>query len=211
MTGGNAVIVCGQSAVPFTLAALLISAEASIGSAWAQDTIIQSQTAFYVQTSAGAPTVCGIEFSMMFTDRTYRHGAIAGLKGSVGWFESEGQVGVILKLGGFDFPNGSPQIFRIPNAFLSVRNKPIPLNNNFPCDGQPMGFCGTYWMSAPADLYQAAIANTHTISFQREQNGLDVSLSIDIQSAAMTKPEEYSNFSTCMVALAGRAKRNLKR
>jgi hypothetical protein len=129
------VIVCGQSAVPLALTALLVSTEAGIGSASAQDTIIYSQTAFYVQTSAGQPTVCGIDFSIAYNDRTYRQAAAAVLKGTLGWVESQGQIDLILKVGGFDFASLSPQAFPITHAFLSARNKPILLNKVWPCDG----------------------------------------------------------------------------
>jgi hypothetical protein len=202
-------MVCQQSAVPLTLAAFF----AGVSPALAQDTIMESQISFYVQTSAGQPTVCGIEFALLYRERTYRQGAFTGLKGTISWIEKEGEVGVVLKLGAFDLPTGShpPQIFRIPNALLSAGGKPIPLDNIFPCDGQPMALCGMYWMPASLYLYQAVIVNTLSINFQREQNGLDVSLSIDTQSAALEKPQEYNDFSTCMVALADRAKRNLKR
>ena len=201
-------IVCEQSAVPPALAALLVAGVSPVS---AQDTIVQSEIAYYVQTSAGQPTVCGIQFSMVYYDRTYRQAAIAGLKGTLGWIERDGQVGVIFKVCGFDFPNGSPQIFRIPHAYLSARNKAVPITATYPCDGQPMGYCGEYWMSASVDLYHGVIENTLSINFQRERIGLDASLSIDTKSAAMAKPQEYNDFSTCMVALGDRAKRNLKK
>jgi hypothetical protein len=39
---------------------------------------------------------------------TYRQCGMAGLKGTLGWVESEGQLGVILKVGGFDSPVVAP-------------------------------------------------------------------------------------------------------
>jgi hypothetical protein len=41
---------------------------------FAQDTIEKSETTYYVQTSGGQPTVCGIEYALLYRDRTYLSG-----------------------------------------------------------------------------------------------------------------------------------------
>ena len=71
----------------------------------AQDRIENSETDFYVQTAGGNPTVCGLEFVVVYHDHTYRDGALAGVTGSLGWVEDKGNIGLMLKIVGADYPN----------------------------------------------------------------------------------------------------------
>jgi len=62
----------------------------------------KSETEFFVQTSGRNPEVCGLDYTIMYIDRTYRHGDLAGVRGSLSWIEGNG-IHAILLITGFDF------------------------------------------------------------------------------------------------------------
>ena len=52
----------------------MILALAVANPAYTQDTVQSSETKFYVQTAGGVPQVCGVEFTITYSDRSYRQG-----------------------------------------------------------------------------------------------------------------------------------------
>jgi hypothetical protein len=52
----------------------VILAFAVANPAYTQDTVQSSETEFYVQTAGGVPRVCGVEFTITYSDRSYRQG-----------------------------------------------------------------------------------------------------------------------------------------
>ena len=57
-----------------TATSAVILALAVANPAYTQDTVQSSETEFYVQTAGGVPQVCGVEFTITYSDRSYRQG-----------------------------------------------------------------------------------------------------------------------------------------
>jgi len=189
---------------------------ASLGVARAQDRIETSETDFYVQTAAGNPTICGLEFTLVYHDDTYRGGALAGVTGSLGWFENKGNIGLALKIVGSDFPNAdkldlTPKPFQVVQGSVAVDGKPVSPYSSISCE-QPTSFCGMYW-SPNSILIGTALASMRplAITFNRQAKGLDVSLPLDPRERVRSKPDEFRSFGTCMGTLADRAKATLSK
>lgn len=130
------------------VAAIIYVILAAVSPLRAQDRIENSETDFYVQTAGGNPTICGLEFTFVYHDHTYRGGALAGVTGSLGWFENKGNIGLALKIVGSDFPNAdksdlTPKPFKVVQGSVAVDGKPVPPYGSISCE-QPTGFCGMY-------------------------------------------------------------------
>jgi hypothetical protein len=182
----------------------------------AQDKIETSDTDFFVQTAGGNPAICGLEFWLVYHDHTYGGGALAGVTGSLGWFEDKGNIGMGLKIVGRDFPNAdksdmTAKPFKVVQGSVAVDSKPISPYGSVSCE-EPANFCGTYW-SPNSILIGTALASMRplAITFNREANGLDVSLPLDPRERTRTKPDEFRAFSACMSTLAERAKATLSK
>jgi hypothetical protein len=180
----------------------------------AQDTIQKSETTYYVQTSEGQSKVCGIKYVLLYRDWTYRAGAPATVTGTLGWIETQDQIGMIFKVLGIDFPDPSslkmmplkPREFKIPQAFLEVGGKRHFVRQTYPCEN-PEGFCGRYRWPESADLFKyISTGNKLNLSFSRESNGLDVTLPIDTRREAARNPGEVGAFTSCIQSLAASAK-----
>ena len=96
--------------------------------AFAQDEVKQSETELYVQTSGGAAAVCGLGFTILYIDGTYRHGDPAGVNGSVAWIESVSTgVAAALHLKGFDTINGTSVLtpFQVFRGFVVIEGRSV--------------------------------------------------------------------------------------
>jgi hypothetical protein len=182
----------------------------STSAAFAQDTVQKSEVTLYVQSAGGQPHVCGIEYTILYLDRTYREGALAAIRGTLGWVaHHSGNVGIIFKVLGMDFPHAdkhdmAPQVFPIPHAFLMADGKPHNVHDRLPCEpSQSTGFCGAYFLPASIEIYMAAFSGKLSIGFNREPQSLDVSLPLD---ARESNPNEYPPFRACMTTILDRAK-----
>ena len=124
-----------------TLLALTVA-----GPAYAQDDVQKSETEFFVQTSGGDPEVCGLDYTIMYIDRTYRQGDLAGVRGSLSWMEGDGTIHAILIIKGFDFNATSDPIpFSVFQGFVMIDGKSVlPDHVNNSCANQPTDFCGAY-------------------------------------------------------------------
>jgi hypothetical protein len=179
--------------------------------AFAQDTVQHSESGFYVLTSAGVPKGCGFEFSVMYRDRTYRQGGLAGVTGSLTWLEfSDGSVGAALKLAGIDYDVtlARTTAFRVHNGFVIADRKTLLPTKTVGCD-QPTAFCGVYSLANAAAIYGALGEKSLAIGFSREANGLDITLPLDPRSSIAAKPNDYQDYNACMGTLAQRGLSNL--
>jgi hypothetical protein len=73
----------------------------------------------------------------MYRDRTYQAGALAGVTGSLSWTEAKGNIGLMLKIIGADFPNASkldmtPTPFSVVHGFVTVDGKAVAPHGFFP-------------------------------------------------------------------------------
>jgi hypothetical protein len=179
----------------------------------AQEKIESTEISFYVQTSGGNLAVCGADAVLIYRDQTYRRGAVAGIRASLRWVEDKGNIGLLLKAAGVDFPNAdkkdiTPKLFRVDHSFVAVDGKPFAPDNSSRCE-EPAAFCGWYWLPASAVIAAALPPGKLAIGFNREANGLDISLPIDPADSVRSKPDEYRTFAACMSTLVDRAKTKL--
>jgi hypothetical protein len=117
---------------------------------------------------------------------------------------------MMLKIVGSDFPNAdkldlTPKPFKVAQGFVAVDGKPIPPYNSISCE-QPTAFCGTYWLPNSVFIGTALVSGRLAVTLNRQANGLDVSLPLDVSERVRSKPDEFQAFSTCMSTLAERAK-----
>ena len=164
----------------------------------AQEKIESSESSFFVQTAEGKIAICGFEFTFMYRDRTYQAGALAGVTGSLSWTEAKGNIGLMLKIIGADFPNASkldmtPTPFSVVHGFVTVDGKAVAPHGSFPCE-QPTGFCGVYQIPNSVLIGTALVSGDLAIAFNQQTNGLDISLPVDTSERKRTKPDEFQTF-----------------
>jgi hypothetical protein len=92
-----------------TLSGCLIATAFLTSPLLAQEKIENSETSFYVQTAAGDPALCGFDAILIYRDQAYKRGALAGIRASLDWLEDKGNIGLLLKATGVDFPNADKQ------------------------------------------------------------------------------------------------------
>ena len=192
----------------FRIGAAVFFALAS--SAHAQETVKQSEIEFYVQSSGGVAQSCGMEFTILYTDRTYRNGDPAAVKGSLAWVEGNGNFAVALIIKAYDInATMTPIPFPVYQGFVITEGKSILPSVTTKCD-QPTDFCGLYSFQNTMAITDAVIGKKRlTIGFNREaKGGIDTTLPIKIVPSANF--ERFLNFSDCMITLADRAKANAK-
>src|SRR3974390_1094258 len=71
---------------------LPIPAAGAESTLYAQDTVQHSENSFFVETSGSMPAVCGFNFNIIYRDRTYLNGRLAGVVGSLSWAENNGNL-----------------------------------------------------------------------------------------------------------------------
>ena len=186
---------------------LAIAAVGADGTLHAQDTVQHSENGFFVQTSGGAPAVCGFNFNIIYRDRTYLNGRLAGVVGSLSWAENNGNLGASLKILGTDLPDVTRRetavkpvaIFR---GFVSIDGK--PLHPSFAC-GAVDSFCGAYSVPTSVEIYSAIPLREITVSFAREANGLNITLPLDVVGGVRTSAKNFKDFNDCMGVLAAKS------
>ena len=189
--------------------AALVLAVAAVGAEstlYAQDTVQHSENGFFVQTSGSMPAVCGFNFNIIYRDRTYLNGRLAGVVGSLSWAENNGNLGASLKILGTDLPDVTRRetavkpvaVFR---GFVSIDGK--PLHPSFAC-GAADSFCGVYSVPTSAEIYSAIPSREITVSFAREANGLDISLPLDVVGGVRTSPKNFKDFNDCIGVLTAK-------
>ena len=181
----------------------------------AQEKIESSEISFYVQTSGGNPAVCGIDAVLIYRDQTYQRGALAGIRASLGWVENKGNIGLLLKVSGVDFPNAdkqdmTPKLSRVDQSFVAVDGKSFAPDNSSRCE-ETAAFCGWYWLPASAVIAAALPPGKLSIGFNRETNGLDINLPVEPADSVLANPDEYRTFAACMSTLVDRAKTKLSK
>lgn len=190
-----------------TLLALTVA-----GPAYAQDPDVQqSEADFYVQTSGGAAAVCGMEYSIMYIDRTYPHRDLVGVSGSLSWTELDSSIHAILIIKGVDFnATRVPIPFSVFQGFVMIDGKSVlpdrVVGNS--CAGQPTDFCGAYFSEKTFALLDALAQKKRlAIGFNRQANGgFDTTLPLKIELSS--NPQSTLDFSDCMSTLVDRAQTN---
>ena len=198
-----------RSLVPGVAIILALGATNSLN---AQDALIKSDTDFFVQTSGGTPAICGFEFTLLYSDRMYHQGAWAGVTGSLNWAEKKGNLGLMLKIVGRDFPNAdkgdmSPQPFPVVHGFVVIDGQPTLPSIALDCE-ETTAFCAGYELPASADIYRALTVGKIGIGFSEQANGLDVTLPLDVASAA-SKAADFQAYNSCIITMVDRAKAKL--
>ena len=109
----------------FKACAAILFALSVVGPACAEDEVQKSETEFFVQTSGGNSEVCGLDYTIMYIDHTYRHGDLAGVRGSLSWMEGNGSINTILIIKGFNLNATSPIPFPVFQGFVIVDGKSV--------------------------------------------------------------------------------------
>ena len=68
----------------------------------AQGVLTGTQSSYFVTTASGQDVMCGLDFTLVYKDRSYKQGAFAVLRGSLSWFENHGNLAVMVKAVGAD-------------------------------------------------------------------------------------------------------------
>ena len=92
----------------FKACAAILFALSVVGPACAEDEVQKSETEFFVQTGGGNSEVCGLDYTIMYIDHTYRHGDLAGVRGSLSWMEGNGSINNNLDNQGFQLECNVP-------------------------------------------------------------------------------------------------------
>jgi hypothetical protein len=141
---------------------------------------------------------------------------MATVTGSLSWFETQGDIGLILKIYGVDYPGAAkldmtPEPFTVSEGFLVIEKLPYPVSGSFPCDDRPTGFCGGYRLPTSVVLFDSFGSSKLSVGFNRQRGGLDIVLPLDTRPAVATNPLEYSPFMRCISAIVARARVNGKK
>jgi hypothetical protein len=175
----------------------------------AADDVAQSDVGFFVQTSDGTPTGCGIEFTIVFKDRTNLSGALSAITGSITDSGVKNNLGTMLKFGAMDFVKpDKPRLYKINSASLySPTVGAINKYTKFPCE-QPEGFCARYEIDSTILISQAAIKSGDLrLRFNRAPGQLDVELPISTKGAILAHAKDFDEYAKCETAIANAANR----
>jgi len=191
----------------FKVCPAILFALAVVGPAYAQDEVKRSETEFYVQTSGGAAEVCGLDYTIMYVDRTYRQGNLAGVRGQLAWMERNGTLAAVLVIKGFDLNAQTPIPFSVFRGFVVIDGKSILPSITLKAD-QPTDFVGGYsFENAVAITYAMNGEKRLAVGFNREANGgIDTILPINITPSSNLGA--FMDFVDCLITLADRAKAN---
>jgi len=191
----------------FKVCPAILSALAVVGLAYAQDEVKRSETEFWSQTSGGAAEVCGLDYTIMYVDRTYRQGNLAGVRGQLAWMERNGTLAAVLVIKGFDLNAQTPIPFSVFRGFVVIDGKSILPSITLKAD-QPTDFVGGYsFENAVAITYAMNGEKRLAVGFNREANGgIDTILPINITPSSNLGA--FMDFADCLITLAERAKAN---
>jgi hypothetical protein len=173
---------------------------------------VLNEASFYVQTAGGNQAICGFDDIIIYRDQTYKKGALAGIRTSLEWTESKGNIGLLLKVTGLDLGNpqrdAKPKLFRVDHAFIGIAGSVVQPGSSFRCE-EPAAFCGSYSLPASARFGAALPQGTLAVGFNREPLGLDISFPLDSSEGIRSKPDDFRAFGDCMQNLVQRAKAKL--
>lgn len=171
----------------------------------AQATIVVSDIEFYAQRAGGDLVGCGIELNLVFRDFvTSASGKLTGVRGSLMFGENRGNVMIMMKMVGVDFPNPTTPVPFTPSAiYLSVDGKPVSMTRGG-CEDRRYA-CGATWLPDSGMVYMGLDRGKVAVNMNREPGGFDVSLPLDISTAMLKHPDQYGEFSKCMGVLLKRA------
>lgn len=199
-----------MKALAFSIALLT----ASLETATAQNNVVERNIEYFVETSSGEPIGCGVEFTLIFTDRSYSGGKVAGIDGSLTNFIKEGDLLTTFKLAGADFPNGpSGQhvSFPIYDASLDVDGK-LYRATRFNCQTSD-NYCGNIEITSGLQIVTALGEKGVTLRFNRAQGQFDYSFKLTNEPGAKQNRQEYldgfDKYSRCMLHILDEAKANL--
>ena len=202
-----------RAAMPIALGAMVWANQANA------DEVIATLVNYYVQTTAGASEICGIEAMVVFknmTDRADDPFPVSKVQIGLNWNEVKGNIGLMYKIGGYDLHSldGSalttPYPIKLSDISAARAGTPKPYKL-LPCIGQPGWFCSLYWMP---DSLALAQEKDLTIRVTRDISGtpLDVSLPLHLLSSSTdttTKVDmkDFKAFTDCFVEILERAKK----
>jgi hypothetical protein len=175
----------------------------------AADKPVHTETTFRVDTSGGVTMACSLDFSILYQDYAYRQGALAMVSGSLTWIDSGRNLNLGFKLAGVDVPDGKKGETESKHFYVNLGSLAI--------DGQTIAaaalnraedkrdFLGAYVLPNSANFLFALNDHKTSISFNREDKGVDVQLAFDVDFPAVINTREYQDFARCIGTISRRA------
>jgi hypothetical protein len=198
-----------MKALPLSVALLI----ASLETATAQNTVFERNIEYFEETSSGRPIGCGIEFTLIFTDRSYSGGKVAAIDGSLTNFVNKGNLWTTFKLAGADFPNGPSRqhvSFPIYDASLDVDGK-LFRATRFNCQTAD-NYCSNIEITDGLRILTAIGDKGVTLRFNRAKGEFDYSFKLTNEPGANQNRQEYldgfDKYSRCMLDILNQAKAN---
>jgi len=185
------------------------------GAAIAADPPLLTETKFYVQTAAGVPAFCGVEFTLLYKDYENRRGAPAIVTGSIVWFEKDSYLQAGFKLAGADAPSfekgdSTATHFSINQGFVAIQDKPIAPSKSTRGEDEK-DVLGSYSSASASQIYGGLADNNLSVVFNREVGGLDTHLPLVVDYAAASESHELQDFRDCMATMVNRAADNSRK
>jgi hypothetical protein len=186
----------------------------SMPGAHGQDKVMQTEVGHFVQTSGGQPALCGVENITVIADHTYRNDGLTVATTSLNWHVVGDNLGVIVKVSGFDFDASNPSKkaqFKVNQAFLAIKGAPVAMGVQFrPCE-DGLSLCGAYGLPDSASVYEAAMQDSVSIGFNRSAGGLDVVVpfkyAVPFKTAA--DQQDFNAFRICITQLTAELRARL--
>lgn len=145
--------------------------------------------------TGGDLTGCGLEYSGVFRDHTYRSGALSGVSGTINIMRlGKANLGLFFKIGLVDWLDPElkqAKIAKIEKAYVRSGGQAAP-ETVIPCDN-PNSFCGGSGPDAAFKFFENAVKDKIQIGFNRIPKGMDVLLTLP--------PIDDLKFSECTVEL----------
>jgi hypothetical protein len=171
---------------------------------------------YFSETSGGENVGCGIEFLYTFIDLKYTGDKLAAMDGSLTNFFGNGLIFTLLKIAGFDFPNGPTEAhvsFPIFQAAFSVGRELIR-PNKFNCTAPQKAYCGRLEFNQSSKILTALDQKQPvTLVFNREAGNLDYNFPFGndpgSQQDQAKYQQEYLTYLDCMSKLLARAQANM--
>ncbi|MBR1178081.1 hypothetical protein JQ617_29260 [Bradyrhizobium sp. KB893862 SZCCT0404] len=169
-----------------------------------------SDTSFYVETTDGRPSMCGVQFRIFYADQFNRSSGLSQVSGSLVWLEDQGRILFLEKISGADIQSKQLVPFQVASAFLSYDGETTPAKR-LPggCTGDTAAFCGAYVDESAIGALASVYESTFSVSFRRKDSLVDTVVRLDLTSASQDE-ERRKSFNRCTDAVMEPITRNLR-
>jgi hypothetical protein len=177
----------------------------------AQDAVIVSKATYYTQTKAGQYFICGIDFSTVYRDNTYRQGGLSAINGSLSWMETNGNFDILVKVAGVDLQGPTMEgaaPFSMDTVHLAIKDSSVIVTRG-KCEDARF-FCGIVRLPDSMDALDALRSHGLQIGFNRQANGLDEAFPIDGSLEGTSDKQAIGAFRACELKLLDLLRQHLE-